>query len=471
MYGLFDTLQAICREKSMDENSPDNEYDYKKYILMQSDIDTSTLLHIFNFDIWRSTDKDTNCLGLACQANTNLTLIKYLIEEYKMDTKHVNHDNDNCLGLACQKNTNLTVIKYLIEEHKMDVNHINQYNETCLILACWQNTNLQVIKYLIEEHKMDINHINYVGDNCLIMACRKNTNQVIIKYLIEEHKMDINHTNYVDDNCLVMACWKNTNLAIIKYLIEDHKMNIEKINNVPYNKFKNIVSLNYFRKNNLKLNNLLLMGYEEYTDDEMKKLIESINPLQLNDAVINLSGIENPFQQSFHKFTKLVDGLSYRSGPLNKKVMLKKKYGNCQELLFVHNNKEYYGNRSKVYGSIYVLNEILDQYNILDCIVLEGSLPCYAISQYIEACYGTPFKLKNIHEDDYIIFLKFIDQYPSAQISIRGIEDQIIQYSVIYDAREEEYFKTIYARYELKKLYLHMHDLKLALEEEHQDIY
>jgi ankyrin repeat protein len=54
--------------------------------------------------------------------------------------------------LACLKNTNLAVIKYLIEEHRMDINHINWLNNNCLILACYNNNNLAVIKYL-EEHK------------------------------------------------------------------------------------------------------------------------------------------------------------------------------------------------------------------------------------------------------------------------------------------------------------------------------
>jgi hypothetical protein len=383
------------------------------------------------------------------------------------------------LGLACWQNTNLAIIKYLIEDHKMDLNHVNKHKTNYIALACRSNTNLQVIKYLIEVHKMDINHINEHKDNCLTMACWKNTNLAVIKYLIEDQKMDINHVDRCNNNCLTVACQENINLQVIKYLIKEHQMNIENLNDVLYDKFKDIVLT--ISKEYRELNNLLLTGYKIYTIHEMKNLIKLLNPLQLNDAVLNLSGIQNPLLQpdyKFSKFARLVDELLYGSELSEKQIKVKikknrkkrkKQNRNDQELLFVHNNKEYYGDRNKVYGSIQVLNDLWDQYDMTESIVLEGSLPCYAINQYIEACSGTPFNLENIHENDFISFLKFIDQYPAVQISIRGIEDQIIQYVTRYNTKQEAYFKTIYARYDLKKLYLWIHNLKLASKSGHQE--
>jgi hypothetical protein len=186
MYSLFDTLTAMCSIKPIDENNHDNEFAHKKDILLQSDIDAMTLTKIFDFDIRRNTDKNDNCLTLACCQITNLAVIKYLIEECKMNINHVNYSINNCLGLACQENTNLAIIKYLIEEHKMDINHVNQVNNNCLRLACQENTNLAVIKYLIEECKMDIKCVNQHGDNCLALACWRNTNLTVIKYLISD---------------------------------------------------------------------------------------------------------------------------------------------------------------------------------------------------------------------------------------------------------------------------------------------
>jgi ankyrin repeat protein len=172
-----------------------------------------------------------NCLGFACLKNTNLEIIKYLINDLKMDINYTDYDGDNCLTMACS-NTNLEIIKYLINDLKMNINinHTNSDGDNCLILACYENTNLEIIKYLINNLKMDINHTNNDGDNCLTLACRGNTNLEIIKYLINDLKMNINHTNSNGDNCLILACYKNTNLDVIKYLINNLKMDINYTN-------------------------------------------------------------------------------------------------------------------------------------------------------------------------------------------------------------------------------------------------
>jgi hypothetical protein len=78
-----------------------------------------------------------------------------------------------CFLLVCWKNTNLKIIKYLIEDLKMDVNHTNRYGSNCLMLACRGNTNPEIIRYLIEDQKMDVNHINENKNNCLTLACWK----------------------------------------------------------------------------------------------------------------------------------------------------------------------------------------------------------------------------------------------------------------------------------------------------------
>jgi hypothetical protein len=272
MYSLFDTLMALCDENMTNINTFDEEYRRNKNILTQHDTDQITQRNTFYFDIERVADNDDNCLILACQGNTNLILIKYLIED-----------------------------------HKMNIGHMNRNHNYCLVVACEGNTNLRIIKYLIEE-------------------CR---------------------------------------------------MNIDKIPKVSYDKFKNIVLM----MNNLSIyqdiNKILLTGYDEYENDQMISLIKRINALRLNDQVRNLAGIQNPYEYKFIKFAKLVNELKYglELKFTDKKVIHKKQYNDKQQFLFVHNKKPYYGDRNAVYGSIYVLNGILDQYDMTDHVVLEGSLP------------------------------------------------------------------------------------------------
>jgi hypothetical protein len=353
MISLFDTLVAQCNKKT----TSDNFFDPGNF-LTHRDVNTIMVTNIFNFDIKRTTHSGDNCLELACQANVNLmvikylveecemnvnhvnlyddncliaackckcnqgsanlAVIKYLVEECKMNLEHVNSSGDNCLTVACRENINLQVIKYLIEECKMDPgnsNYIEYGDENCLSLACWGNTNLEIIKYLIEACKMDFNHINYYNENCLEIACHFNTNLAIIKYLTEDCKMDFqgqgqgldrNDQNYI--NCLEKACHGNNNLAVIKYLVEESELKIRNIRSMQYDKFEAVVLV--IAEKYRDLNNLLLTGYRNYEDHKMKCTIEQINPLLLNDQVRKKAEIQNPYEYKFKNFAQLVNELS-----------------------------------------------------------------------------------------------------------------------------------------------------------------
>lgn len=68
-----------------------------------------------------------NCLHHACSYCENLEVIKYFIEELKMDPgeKVENDEKDekegfNCLHLASRSNHNVEVVKYLVRERGMD---------------------------------------------------------------------------------------------------------------------------------------------------------------------------------------------------------------------------------------------------------------------------------------------------------------------------------------------------------------
>jgi hypothetical protein len=207
----------------------------KNYFLVICGINTNLeiikyLIEDLKIDTYNTKNNYDNCLTLASRENTNLEIIRYLIENQKMNINYANIGGNNCLTMACWKNTNLEIIRYLIDDQKMNINHINNNGYNCLTLACRGNTNLEIIKYLIFNQKMNINSIDNDGNNCLTMACWENTNLEIIRYLIEEQKMNINHVNNNGSNCLILACYNNTNLEIIRYLIENQKMNINHIN-------------------------------------------------------------------------------------------------------------------------------------------------------------------------------------------------------------------------------------------------
>jgi NADH:ubiquinone oxidoreductase subunit E len=363
MYSLFDTLRTIHCKKSIDENILN--------ILMRPDIDVMTLTTTFYFDTERSI-ANNNCLILACWRNINLPLIKYLIEECKMDVNHINYTGENCLTMACMKNTNLQVIKYLIEERKMNIDHVNQNNTNCLAMACLGNTNLQVIKYLTEEQKMDIKHY-HDNINYLMRACLGNTNLAIIKYLIEDHKININHVARDNDNCLTAACWNNTNLAIIKYLIEEHKMNIDHVNQ------NNDDCLAQACQSNTNL------AIIKYLIEEHKMNIDHVN--QYNDNCLALACRENKNLEVIKYLIKehkmKIEKLDHVSYGKFKDIILtiSKEYRNLNDLLLMGYEK--YEN-DKMKNLIELINPLQLNYGVLDLAGMQNPLldPGYKFSKF-----------------------------------------------------------------------------------------
>ena len=86
-----------------------------------------------------------------------------------MDIKHLNIYKENCLFLACGKNSNPEIIKYLIDEYKININDKYQNNYNILFYAAIANKNIEILKTLVNDYKMDIYQKNY-SQNCFILA-------------------------------------------------------------------------------------------------------------------------------------------------------------------------------------------------------------------------------------------------------------------------------------------------------------
>jgi hypothetical protein len=190
--------------------------------------------------------------------------------------------------------------------------------------------------------------------------------------------------------------------------------------------------------------------------------------------------LKNPFSYDYKSYTKLVDDIPFEIDYTlkndnkiiineykifiknkNKNIFIKNKvtidYTKSPEILFIHNGKIYYGNKEIVYGSMKILNDILDICDDTDKIILEGTIPKYIINEYIQSCYTQIFDINFINKEHFIDFLKFIDQYPTSVISIDLIENQIIRFINRYDIPINNMIEYICSRYQLKYLYLYMH--------------
>jgi len=136
------------------------------------------------------------------------------------------HEDENICNFNCfvysnirnrnSKNdylNNFNIIKYLIEDYKININHLDNNLRNCLIYTCWFNPNINTVRYLIEECKMDINIRDCKNCNCILYSsCNSNIN--IIKYLIKRYQIDLKNKY---NKCLLFTCYFNQNIDMIKY--------------------------------------------------------------------------------------------------------------------------------------------------------------------------------------------------------------------------------------------------------------
>jgi len=86
---------------------------------------------------------------MACSLNENLEIIKYLVENYNMDIKFKNNNDQDCLELACIKNINVKIINYISEKLKPSQNNHN------VVMECFGPVNIDIIRHLINNHMID----------------------------------------------------------------------------------------------------------------------------------------------------------------------------------------------------------------------------------------------------------------------------------------------------------------------------
>ncbi len=513
----YDVVKYLIETKKMDPNFIDihgNTYLIKYCQIRSLDLDLEIIkyfIEICKINVYHVNNEQKNCLYYCCKRSNKISVIKYFIETCKMDHKlcdqlgntylhivcnnqfpsisiikyfvedckidvnQLRSDGLNCLTIVFYSHDNCKIIKYLIEISKIKIDYLTDRNENYLMFACWASRNLKVIKYFIEECKMNINHKNIDNENCLMLAYRINQNLSIIKYLIEEVHMDVNANS---NKCIYMICKENENfIQIIVYLIENTNITMN-INNVSYEKFEQFLPL---ITNFDKLNLLLELASHNYNYTSMVSLIKKLNPIMLTKKFFDLCDINIPSLNKFNTFCQFVYELKCFV-PLTIKHIIQNGTDNTlddkndldaddqsdindfskfPEILFKHNNINYYGNRHIVYNSIKFLKEIIDVADFSEEIILTCDVPMYIINLYIQSSYTNIFNMHRIKSCDIINFLKFIDQYPSMVLSIDHLESEIIKYFDKNKIEYDDYMINLCLKYQFKILYLDMHNKML----------
>ena len=194
-------------------------------ILNQKDIDFSECFnlsiryHQYELAEWILLNCDSYDTPLSgCLLYYNFKAFLYYSNHYDLTDQHANDnypipsDSYDALHAACYIG-HLPLVKYLIENCKMNKDEKTMYHGvTPLQIAC-QEGNFQIVKYLIEQAK-----VSYEIYPELIMAIQQN-NLYVVDYYFKVLNASKDYLQDSKFSFLYYAC-ESGNLLIVKYLIE-----------------------------------------------------------------------------------------------------------------------------------------------------------------------------------------------------------------------------------------------------------
>lgn len=184
---LFEVIRLIYEESiyysSMNENDLIFDYvlEYTKYKICEKDVYHELNFLLFNkktelFDIkisffkkiikknnynihYTNGQKDT-LLTQYLYGYRDINIVKILIFEFNFDLKHRDIYGSTSFLIACLYQCDFNIIKYFIEEIKVDITETNKNRKNCIDCAMSYRSNklenLKVLKYLIEIVRIDI---------------------------------------------------------------------------------------------------------------------------------------------------------------------------------------------------------------------------------------------------------------------------------------------------------------------------
>ena len=194
---------------------------------------------------------------------------------------------------------------------------------------------------------------------------------------------------------------------------------------------------------------------------------DRFNPFKLNSEHLRTFGID-PFANKYVDCVKYIDQvcekICIKSGFTDTKIQRKIicDYTKPSEFLFKHGPNTFMGYRDVVYDQILVFKDMKDMIQYDNQITLEGNLPKEIINQYIDSSHTGVFDINQIDTKYFFDFLRFIDQYPMVNLTVKTLEQDIIKY--ISDNKQinvlDEYLKELCDKYQMKGLYIQIHNAK-----------
>ncbi len=193
--------------------------------ISNGDLDTTQyLIEEDNVDINSADENGTTLLMKAC-CNTNLDLVKYLVEN-KADLTKIDKKNYNALMYAVER-SHLDIVRYLFEES--DTINIEQLakDQMGLLSLAIKNSDFRILRYLIESQNFDITLTNEKGQTLALLAAGYGKLDSV-KYLIDKNA-NISAKDNNGNNILMYAA-ASGNLALVRYIVNAALVDINETN-------------------------------------------------------------------------------------------------------------------------------------------------------------------------------------------------------------------------------------------------
>ena len=409
---------------------------------------------------------------LVCMYDDDINLIKDIINYYniKNNSEFVIENTLNC---ACTCNKNLSVIKFLVEQYLMLSNVSCSENlRKSFINACCDNENVEIIKYLYYLIITQIWYKPYDLKHGLQCAVQKNTNLEITKFFVNKI---IEHNESQEYLPLNFLAFRNKNISILKYLMNFYPFLVCKHNNLriltKFNEQNDPDNLNFIKelilnhiKNNLIVKNSICNCHSTFFEENQTVNLDSehydksiifrwINKGgEISRKIINCLTISE---------LKLLVDLNANAEHLNKPIDIIT-HSECElnEVIII-NKKKYMINKEIVTSKCKEL-EFLFNFEMIENDIIEIKIEKvgnFIINLYISSYFYDQYeKIDKLSTEKIIELCKIIDKYPN-DMTIEKLEYFICS---TFDQKYMYFYNELLERYKLYDLRRIVHIKKLS---------
>ena len=145
-----------------------------------------------------------------------------IFQPQAIHSKDADSFNASLLHIACE-NSDLKMIKMLIESYSMDVNIEDKEQATPIFYACRQG-NLEVIKYL-HQKGAKLEHKEFQDRTPLYVAA-SNGEVIILRYLLQ-NGCEVDVPTKLGRSALSKACW-NGRIDVVEILVNSPGINLNR---------------------------------------------------------------------------------------------------------------------------------------------------------------------------------------------------------------------------------------------------